>query len=101
MGSVPRLPGGGLALAAAADARRVGEKAGVDLAYQDNWTRALDAAANRGEPGTVALLIAAGMQTRDWRGVPPQYFNHMLAALVRVGLEGEARMIAAEAMTRL
>lgn len=83
------------------DARRLGEKAGVDLGYQDGWTRAIDAAARRGEPGTVALLVAVGMQTREWRGVPPQYMNHMLAALRQVGLEGEARMIAAEAMTRL
>lgn len=83
------------------DARRLGEKAGVSLGYQDAWTRAIDAAARRGEPGTVALLVAVGMQTREWRGVPPQYMNHMLAALRQVGLEGEARMIAAEAMTRL
>lgn len=83
------------------DAIRLGQKAGVDLAYQDAWTRAIDAAAVRGETGTVALLVAVGMQTRDWKGVPPQYMNHMLAALRRIGLEGEARMIAAEAMTRL
>ncbi|ARS26544.1 hypothetical protein [Sphingomonas sp. KC8] len=91
----------GLGRLPAAGARNAAEKAGFDLAQQDAWTRAIDSAANRGEPGTVALLIATGMQTRDWRGVPPHYFNHMLAALVRVGLEGEARMIAAEAMTRL
>lgn len=82
-------------------ARALGEKAGVNLGYQDAWTRAIDAAARRGEPGTVALLVAIGMQTREWRGVPPQYMNHMLAALRQVGCEGEARMIAAEAMTRL
>ncbi|WP_380874990.1 hypothetical protein ACFB49_02620 [Sphingomonas sp. DBB INV C78] len=90
----------GLGRISAADAARLGEQAGVNFGYQDAWTRAIDGAAARGEAGTVALLVAAGMQTRDWRGVPPQYFNHMLAALRRVGLEGEARMIAAEAMTR-
>ncbi|AGH50500.1 hypothetical protein G432_13905 [Sphingomonas sp. MM-1] len=90
----------GLGRVSAADAARLGQKAGVNLAHQDAWTRAIDTAAARGQAGTVALLVAAGMQTRDWAGVPPQYFSHMLAALRRVGLEGEARMMAAEAMTR-
>lgn len=91
----------GLGRLSDAEAAQLGQKAGVDLTHQDNWTRAIDAAANRGEQGSVALLVAVGMQTRDWRGVPPQYVNHMLAALRRVGLEGEARMMAAEALTRL
>jgi len=91
----------GLGRLSSADAVRLGQKAGVDVAAQDAWTRAVDGAARRSEPGTVALLVAVGMQTRDWKGVPAQYVNHMLAALRQVGLEGEARMIAAEAMTRL
>ncbi|SNS36426.1 hypothetical protein SAMN06295912_10564 [Sphingomonas laterariae] len=90
----------GLGRLNAADAQRLGEQAGVNLAHQDAWTRAIDAAARRGEAGTVALLVATGMQTRDWQGVPAQYFSHMLSALRAVGLEGDARMIAAEAMTR-
>jgi hypothetical protein len=71
------------------------------LTAQDKWTRLIDEVAARGQRGTVALLVAAAMQTPDWRGVPSRHFYHMIRALRRVGLEAEARMIAAEAMTRL
>ncbi|MES2290457.1 MAG: hypothetical protein V4530_12040 [Pseudomonadota bacterium] len=72
----------------------------VPLARADSWTRAIDRAATAGEAGTVALLAAAGMQTREWRYVPPAYLYHIVSALRRVGLEPEARMIAAEALAR-
>ena len=73
----------------------------LPLGVEDNWTRAIDAAARARQPGTVALLCAVGMQKATWRSVPARYFYHMIAALRAVGLENEARMIAAEAMTRL
>jgi hypothetical protein len=41
------------------------------------------------------------MQTGGWQGVPPHHLFQMLRALRLVGLDYEARMIAAEAMTRL
>lgn len=72
----------------------------VPLGRADSWTRAIDDAANAGERGTVIVLAAAGMQTREWRYVPPAYLYHIVAALRRVGLEPEARMIAVEALTR-
>jgi hypothetical protein len=65
------------------------------------WARALNAAAARGERGTVALLVAVGLQVSDWRRVPPAHLLAITLALRQVGLEPEARMIAAEAMTRL
>ena len=49
----------------------------------------------------MALLAAVGMQTSDWRGVPPAYLFRIVRALRTVGLEYEARMIAAEALARL
>ena len=61
----------------------------------------LASAARSRQPGTVALLVAVGMQTEDWRGVPPNHLYHSLRALRRVGLGYEARMIAAEALSRL
>ncbi|MFD1789062.1 hypothetical protein ACFSC3_15980 [Sphingomonas floccifaciens] len=73
----------------------------VRFGQQNAWTRAIDAAATRGDAGTVLLLYAVGMQTGDWRGVPPEVLYHGTAALRRVGLGGEARMIAAEAIARL
>ncbi|MBH0014517.1 hypothetical protein I6F66_20935 [Pseudoalteromonas sp. NZS100_1] len=49
----------------------------------------------------MALLAAVGMQGRDWHRLPPGHLYHVVAALHRVGLDPEARMIAAEALTRL
>jgi len=73
----------------------------VDLVAGNSWTRALDQAAASGQPGTVLLIAAIGMQTRDWHGVSPEALYHIVAALHRVGLDPEARMIAVEALTRL
>jgi hypothetical protein len=67
----------------------------------NSWTRAIDRAAQLNQPGTVLLLAAIGMQTTDWHGVPPAGFYRIIAAMHRVGLDGEARMMAIEALTRL
>ncbi len=90
----------GLGRLSASDTQRLAGELGVGIARQDRWTRALSLAAANGQPGTVALLAATGLQTRNWSAVPPSYLYHIVAALRRVGLEGEARMIAAEAMSR-
>ena len=90
----------GLGRLSASEASALAENYKVPLGRQDSWTRALDRAAAAGEPATVVLLSAAGMQTRSWRFVPPQSLYHIVAALRRVGLEPEARMIAAEAIAR-
>ena len=74
---------------------------GVSTAIDSRWANMIAAAARNDQPGTVALLAGTGMQTGDWRGVPPAHLYHMLSALRQVGLEYEARMIAAEAMSRL
>ena len=73
----------------------------LGLDRQTRWTRAIDAAAARGEPGTVALLAAVGMQADSWAELPPYHLYHIVAALNRVGLSAEARMIAAEALSRV
>lgn len=72
----------------------------VDLGKQTRWSRAIMAAAERREPGMVALLAAAGMQG-EWSKVPPYHLYHIVRALRDVGLEPEARMIAAEALVRV
>ncbi|ABF53510.1 hypothetical protein [Sphingopyxis alaskensis] len=84
------------AAAAAAAARDLD----VDLGRQTRWTRAIAAAAERREPGMVALLAAAGMQG-DWSKVPPYHLYNIVRALREVGLAAEARMIAAEALVRV
>jgi hypothetical protein len=77
------------------------EELAVPLGLQNRWTAAIDQAAARQQPGTVILLAAIGMQARDWRSVPPAYLFHIVRALRTVGLEYDARMIAAEAQHRL
>ena len=91
----------GLGRLSAGDQKRLAENYALPLTAQNSWTQALDRAVAGREPGTVLLLAALGMQTKDWRGVPPVQFYRIISALRRVGLGSEARMIAAEAMTRL
>lgn len=73
----------------------------MTLGKQTRWTRAIDDAAARGEPGMVALLVATGMQSRDWTNLPPYHLYRMVRALREVGLASEARMLAAEALVRV
>src|SRR3546814_13195122 len=55
----------GLGRLDAGDASSAADSLGVDLGRQTRWTRAIDEAAKRREPGMVALIAAAGMQG-DW-----------------------------------
>jgi hypothetical protein len=91
----------GLGRLSAGDAISLGSNVDLSFGGEDSWTARIDRAARDREPGTVALLAAAGMQTRDWGGVPPQYLFRIVRDLSAVGLEFEARMIAAEAIARL
>lgn len=83
------------------DAARLAENNQLALNTSTRWTRAITLAAERGEPGTVALLAAVGLQGQSWADVPPYHLYHITAALRRVGLGAEARMIAAEALSRV
>jgi len=67
----------------------------------DVWTQALDRATQERAPGTVVLLAGVGLQSADWGGVPPDYLFRIVRALRSVGMDFEARMIAAEAVARL
>ena len=71
----------------------------TNVTRETAWSRAIAAAAGRGESGTVALLAAAGLQASDWTKIPAHHLYHMVSALRTVGLEAEARMIAAEAVS--
>ena len=90
----------GLGRLAPDDIERAAEALDVRIGAENSWTRALDRAARENQPGTVALLAAVGMQTSAWRGVPPEVLYRVIGALRAVGLGGEARMIAAEAIAR-
>lgn len=73
----------------------------LDFESMNSWTRALRRAAQRRQAGTVLLLSEVGMQTPNWGGVSPEALFQIVSALRQVGLEGQARMIAVEAVTRL
>lgn len=83
------------------DAESAARALKVRIGHEDSWTRAIARAARDREPGTVVLLAAIGMQTRLWRGVAPETLYHIVAALRAVGMAGEARMVAVEAISRL
>lgn len=65
----------------------------------NRWTAALAAAAQRRAAGEVALLAATGMQG-GWADVPPAHLEAIVAALVACGRVADARLLAAEAVTR-
>lgn len=90
----------GLSRLSAGDAQSLTQEQGVPTAANSRWARAIDAAAQRGEKATVALLAAVGMQGDSWAKLPPAHLYHVVSALHRVGLDPEARMIAAEAISR-
>ncbi len=90
----------GLGRIDADDAASAASDLEVDLGKQTRWSRAILAAAERREPGMVALLAAAGMQG-EWSKVPPYHLYYIVRALREVGLVSEARMIAAEALVRV
>jgi hypothetical protein len=90
----------GLGRLSTGDIERAAQALDVRIGRRNSWTRALERAAANGEQGSVALLAAVGMQAADWRGVPPEALFHIVNALRAVGLGGEARMIAAEAIAR-
>ncbi len=72
----------------------------IDLTRESKWTRMIGTAAERNNPALVALLATVGMQGPDWAEMTPRNLYHIVSSLRRVGLEAEARMIAAEAVAR-
>jgi hypothetical protein len=79
------------------------EKVEVNIAPQTKWARAISSAADRGEAGTVVLLCAVALQGpgegSGWAKIPAYHLYYITRALKQVGLEADARMIAAEAVT--
>ncbi|WP_407696229.1 hypothetical protein [Sphingobium sufflavum] len=73
----------------------------MQVASRSRWAQAIALAAQHRQKATVALLAAVGMQARGWAQLPPEHLFAILSAMRQVGLEAEARMIAAEAITRL
>lgn len=90
----------GLGRISAGDASTLSGQLGFDLGRQTRWSRAIARAAEVNNPALVALLAGLGMQGESWKAMTPLHLYHITSALNRVGLEAEARMIAAEAVAR-
>jgi hypothetical protein len=90
----------GLGRLEAGDASALAGDLGFDLARQTRWSGAIKRAADVGNPALVVLLTGLGMQGTSWSQMTPLHLYHITSALTRVGLEAEARMIAAEAVAR-
>lgn len=73
---------------------------GLQLGGETRWIRAIRGAAAQGDDGLVTLLVAMGMQGNDWSAMTPRQLFHVVSALRIVGRQAEARMIAAEAVSR-
>ena len=83
-----------------AAASGLGQDWGIPQDRPTKWTRAIDGAAEVNNAALVVLLAGLGMQGDGWDKMTPRYLYHIVAALNRVGLGSEARMIAAEAVAR-
>jgi hypothetical protein len=81
-------------------ANSINRRYGLGLGHVTSWTTMIDAAAARGQGGTVLLLTGTGFQTRRFERVPSSHLYHAVSALNRTGLGFTARMIAAEALSR-
>lgn len=90
----------GLGRISADSANSLNRKYDLGLGHVTAWTKAIDAAADRGNAATVLVLAGTGFQTPYFDQVPPSHLYHAIAALERVGLGFDARMIAAEALSR-
>ena len=73
---------------------------GMDMQRETRWVRMITRAAQVNNPAMVTLLAGLGMQGNDWAQMTPLHLYHITSALAQVGLEAEARMIAAEAVVR-
>jgi hypothetical protein len=81
-------------------ANSLNQRYGLGLGHQSSWTRMIDAAAGRGQSGTVRVLAGTGFQTSAFDQVPASHMYHAIMALKRTGQDFTARMIAAEGLSR-
>ncbi|MDP5281092.1 hypothetical protein Q9Q95_19355 [Sphingomonas sp. DG1-23] len=90
----------GLGKLSAGEAQNAASALDVQIGGVNAWTQAIDAAGQRGDAATVALLAGVGMQSLSWDYVAPEALFHIVAAMRAAGMGNYARMIAVEAVTR-
>ena len=81
-------------------AGRLNNRHGLGLGRRTAWSNMIDAASQRRQAATVALLTGVSMQASDFMSLPALHMFHGVTALRRNGQEFAARMIAAEALAR-
>ena len=81
-------------------ANSLNRRNGLALGHVTSWTKMIDAAAARGQGGTVLVLAGTGFQAPQFDRMPSSHVYHAVSALSRTGLGFTARMIAAEALSR-
>ena len=72
----------------------------VNLSRETRWTQLISAAAQVDNAALVVMLAGLGMQGESWDRMTPLHLFHIVSALNDVGLDEEARLIAAEAVAR-
>lgn len=83
------------------DYNEIADQYGVNTRKDSRWSQSLNKAVARNDKGAVVLLVAAGLQGNVWNGMPAFHIYHSVKALNAIGLNAEARMIAAEAIDRV
>ena len=81
-------------------AGRLNSRHGLGIGRRTEWSNMIDAASQRRQAATVAVLAGVGMQASDFASLPAMHMFHAVTALTRNGQEFSARMIAAEALAR-
>ncbi len=73
----------------------------INLNRESPWSRKIDRAAELGQSGAGCAARRASVCRRSgWDKMTARHLYHIVRALDRVGLDAEARMIAAEAVAR-
>lgn len=72
----------------------------LGLGRETRWSALMTRAGEVENAALVAFLMGVGMQGDDWNRMTPRHLYHIVLALRRSGMEAEARMIAAEAVSR-
>lgn len=81
-------------------ASRLNSRNQLGIQRASRWATMIEAAAARGQSGSVLVLAGTGFQAPGFGQLPSSHLFRTIAALRRTGQDFTARMIAAEALAR-
>ncbi|MEJ7776260.1 MAG: hypothetical protein WKF52_02490 [Sphingomicrobium sp.] len=81
-------------------ASRLNSRNGLEIERASSWGAMVEAAAARGQAGSVLVLAGTGFQAPGFEQLPSSHLFRAIAALRKTGQDFTARMIAAEALAR-